>query len=71
MKWEGYEYTVQPRMFISFNGKTFKVGDKAIINEDEETSTITNIGKKLILLRKDLQSKEKRVPVEMFFRLNA
>ena len=69
-KHNGTEYTLKQQMFISFNGKTFKVGSKAVIDSTGEQSTITNIGQKLILLKKDLQSKEKRLHIEEFIELN-
>ena len=69
-KHDGIDYTLQQRIFVSFNGKTFKLGSKAIINQEGEEAVITNIGPKLILMRKDLQSKEKRIPVQTFIDLN-
>lgn len=66
----GVEYEHQDRQFISFNGKKFVVGSKAVVNSNNEYAYITNIGPKQILLRKDLNSKEKRLSHPIFIDLN-
>jgi len=69
-KYNGTQYTLQERKFISFNKKTFKLGNKAIVDKSGEKAVITNIGPKTIILRKSLDTKEKRIPVQTFIDLN-
>jgi hypothetical protein len=68
--YNGIKYIIQPRKFISFNGKELKVGSKAKIDSTGTQSTITNIGLKQITLRKDLTSKENRLTIESFLSFN-
>jgi len=66
----GVNYTIQPRKFISFNGKNFKIGDTAIIDTFGTRSIITNIGYKQITLKKDMTSKENRLTIDTFIKAN-
>jgi hypothetical protein len=66
----GTKYVIQPRKFISFNGKEFKIGSKANIDYTGTKSTITNIGLKQLTLKKDLMSKENRLTIENFLKFN-
>ena len=64
------KYTIQPRIFLSFSNKKFKVGSKAKVSYSGEESIITNIGPKQILLRSRLENKEKRIPLQNFIEFN-
>jgi len=66
----GTKYTIQPRKFISFNKKQFKVGDPAMIDTIGTKAVITNIGTKQITLKKDITSKENRLTIETFLKFN-
>jgi len=66
----GTKYTIQPRKFISFNGKEFKVGSNALVDTIGTKAVITNIGTKQITLKKDLTSKENRLTIETFLKFN-
>ena len=69
-EFNGIKYTIQPRKFISFKGKEFKVGSKANFDNTGSQAIITNIGLKQITLRKDLISKENRLTIENFLTFN-
>jgi hypothetical protein len=66
----GIKYTVQPRKFIAFNKKEFKVGSNAAVDTLGTKAVITNIGTKQITLKKDLISKENRLTIETFLKFN-